>query len=135
VAGLALIALAPIACRKPITAEIERPFDLHVGQGARFRNGDLELWFRRVASDSRCPRGAQCVTAGEAMITLDGRIMKGPPESFEVGIGSGASSDDSTARRAYDGYRIQLLRLEPYPEVGRAVDSTAYVATLRVERR
>jgi hypothetical protein len=73
---LALLALA--SCRKPLQASLDQPVSVHVGQAVRFRNSDLDLYFRRVAGDSRCPRGAQCIWAGDATLTFEGRLMKGP---------------------------------------------------------
>lgn len=115
--------------------QLDRPFDLHVRQAARTPDADLEIFFRRVASDNRCPQGAQCITAGEAVLTFEGRIAKGPVESFEAGLPAGVTQPDSIPKRLYDGYRIQVLRLEPYPVAGAPVDTGAYVATLKIERR
>jgi hypothetical protein len=61
--------------------------------------------------------------------------MKGAPETFDVQLPGGAAPTDSIPKRRFDGYRIQLLRLEPYPVAGAAPDSNAYVATFRVEQR
>lgn len=134
-AALSLAALAVLACRTPLTVPLDRPFALHVGQAARFANSDLELAFRRVASDSRCPLGVQCIQAGDATLTLEGRIQRGQSEAFEVRLPGGAGSADSTASRPYDGYRIFVLALEPTPVAGSPADTTAYVATLRVVKR
>lgn len=122
------------SCRKPIVASFGDPFELRVGEAATFPKSDLELRFRRVASDSRCPRNAQCITAGVAFVTLDGRLMKGPAESFDVQL-SGADTPDTVLWTPYDGYRIQLVHLVPYPVAGARVDTTAYVATLVVGKR
>jgi hypothetical protein len=132
---LAVLSFTLVSCRRPMKAPLHQPFDLHVGQGARFSKTDLELYFRRVAADSRCPRDAQCITAGEARVTFDGRINQGMPETFDAVLPAAAGEPDSTTFRAYDGYRIRLLKLEPYPVAGGAVDTTAYVATLVVEKR
>ena len=128
-------ALALASCRKPVVATVDQPFVLHVGQPARLAKSDLDLYFRRVVSDSRCPTGVQCVTAGDAVVTLEGRIMKGPVESFEVRLPGGEASQDSTLWKAYDGYRVRLMRLEPYPTAGVAKDTTAYVGTFVLEKR
>jgi hypothetical protein len=126
--------LALVSCRKPVRALVGQPFDLHVRQAARVSKTDLDLYFRRVSSDSRCPNNAKCITAGEAVITLEGRIMKEPPEPIELRL-MGGMEPDTTSWKAYDGYRIMLSRLEPYPVAGTGVDTTAYVATLIVQKR
>jgi hypothetical protein len=128
-AVLAVSALA--SCRESVRPQIGQPFDLHVMQAAKPRNSDLELFFRRVSSDSRCPEGAQCVTAGEAVLRFEGRIMKGAPESFDVTVPGGGTP----AERVFDGYRIRVQRLTPTPHVNLSIDSTTYIATLLIEKR
>jgi hypothetical protein len=132
---LVAFALAVASCRKPITVALDTPFRLEVGRAARVAKSDLDLYFRRVQSDSRCPANVTCITAGEAIVVLEGRILEGPVEPFEVGLPGGAVQQDSIPKRAYDGYRIQLLKLDPYPTAGGPVDTTAYVGTFRVEKR
>jgi hypothetical protein len=130
---IVVLALSGVSCRKPISPALSQPFDLHAGQAARPRGSDLELYFRRVAADSRCPRGVQCITAGEAVVTLDARILQGYPETFEVRL-EGASSD-SLKEAIYQGYGVRLLSLEPSPVAGATTDTTAYVGRFIVRKR
>jgi hypothetical protein len=130
IAGAFVAVMAVPSCRKPYPATLGQPFPLHVGQAARLTKSDLDLYFRRVASDSRCPTGVQCIQAGEAVVTLEARILKAPPEAFDVPLAS-----DSGADRLFDGYRIRLVRLDPHPVAGASTDSTAYVGTFVVEQR
>lgn len=132
--SIGALALTLCSCRKPVTASLGEPVDLHVRRAVTFRKSDLDLYFRRVVSDSRCPRGAQCVSAGEAVVTLEGRILKGPVESFDVRL-PGGEAPDSIIWKPYDGYRIRLARLEPYPLAGGVADTTVYVGTFVVEKR
>jgi hypothetical protein len=129
------LAFAGAACHKPVTATFGQPFPLQVGQAARFHGGDLELYFRRVAADSRCPRGVQCIVAGDATVSLEGRIMKGAPESFDMRLPVQAASPDSVSERVLDGYWIRFLNLKPSPVSGTPVDTTAYVGTFMVGKR
>lgn len=122
--------LATTSCKQPTRAPLDQPFTLRVGEAARIANGDLDLFFRRVAADSRCPAGVQCVWAGEAVVALEGRILKAPPESFDVKL-----SADSPVPAVFDGYRIRLTKLDPYPAHGTTPDTTAYVATFIVQKR
>ena len=131
---LALLALALASCQKPLLATLGQPVGLPVHHAATFAKSDLELYFRRVASDSRCPTGAQCIWAGEAFVTVDARLLKGPVESFDLRL-PGAAVPDSAIWKPYDGYRIRLVSLEPFPAVGKAADSTSYVGTFLVEKR
>ena len=71
---MTLLALTAVSCRQPVKALLGTPVVLPVGQTATFGQSDLDLRFRRVASDSRCPTGATCVWAGEASVTVDARF-------------------------------------------------------------
>jgi hypothetical protein len=130
--SLAAVLLASLSCHKPPSVPLNQVFQLQVGHYVMFSKSDLYLLFRRVAQDSRCPTGAQCIAAGKAVATFEGRILKGPSEPFDVVL-SEAGPDEKG--RAYDGYNVHLLRLEPHPVAGQAVDTTTYVATLAVEKR
>jgi hypothetical protein len=127
-----LLALGAGSCHKPIRAVVGTPVALPVHRAATFARTDLELFFRRVASDSRCPTGAQCVWAGEATVTVDARLAKGPVESFDLKL---SAREDSTVWKPFDGYRIRVVSLDPYPRLGVTTDSSGYVATLLVEKR
>ena len=129
-----LMLLFVTSCRKPITVSLGQPVELRVGTAVRFQKSDLDLYFRRVVSDSRCPNGAKCVWAGEATVALEGRILKQLPETFEVRV-SGGMAPDSIIWKPFDGYRIGLVKLEPYPATDAVADSTAYVGTFIVEKR
>ncbi len=134
VAALILGLLLLASCRKPVSANFGTPFDVGYHQAARFPRNAVELFFRRVASDSRCPRGVQCVTAGDAVVTLEGRVMKGYPESFDVRLPGGEAATDSTVWTRWQGYRIRMVKLDPEPVAGRTPDSLAYAVTLLVEK-
>ena len=134
VGWVAILALAVVSCQTPETSSLGKPLDLRVAGAIEFQDSDLDLRFRRVLSDSRCPRGVQCITAGEAVVVLEGRIMKGASETFEVRL-DGGETQDSTNGTAYDGYQIRLIKLEPYPVAGAVVDTSTYVGTFVVEKR
>lgn len=129
------ISLAIGACRKPVAASLGQPFTVHVHQAARVAKADVELFFRRVAADTRCPQGAQCISAGDVLATFEGRVMKGYPESFDLRLPGGTATTDSIVWTTWQGYRIRLLSLDPAPVAGTRVDTTAYVAQVLVEQR
>jgi hypothetical protein len=95
------------------------------GQTTTVQGEPLSIAFLRVAEDSRCPRGAQCVRAGEAkvelMLTLQDRV--------ENGILSTAAEPRSVS---LGPYVVHLVRLDPLPTT--AGPPSRYTATLRVEK-
>jgi hypothetical protein len=126
--------LLATSCRKPVQAVLGTPVVLPVNHAATFRGSDVDLYFRRVASDSRCPTGAQCVAAGDAVVTVEVRILKSAPDTFEVRLPEG-EAPDSAIWKPYEGYRIRLMQLDPHPATGQTIDSTTYVGTFMVEKR
>jgi hypothetical protein len=120
-----------LACASPTepkAARFDQAFTLAPGAAAAFDADTLQVGFDQVLSDSRCPRGAQCIVAGEATVRIwlskaprgrDNRELKTTPEGSQA---------------VYDAYRVQLVTLVPSPEVGSTIRPTDYVATLMVTR-
>jgi hypothetical protein len=128
-----LVLLASAAgCRAPISGTVGQPVALPVGQVATYDSIDLDLAFRRVVTDSRCPRGATCVWAGEAVVTAEARLRGGAPRTLELRL---SAESDTTDGEPVGGHRVRLLALEPHPSTASPPDSAAYVGTFLVERR
>jgi len=128
-----LIGLAAGSCHKPVAGTLGQPVQVPIHRALTFDGRDLELYFLRVVSDSRCPKNVNCITAGEAVVILEGRVGKGAPETLEVRLSGGEGASDTGTWTQYDGYRIRLLELEPYPVAGSARDTTAYAGTFLVQ--
>lgn len=109
-------------------ARLDQSFALAAGASAILETENLQIGFDRVLSDSRCPRGAQCITAGDAVVRI---WMSKAPAARE-------SRDLETTPRAaeavYGAYRIRLVTLDPYPIADRAIRPSDYVVTLLVTR-
>ena len=114
--------------REPVSVEMGKPFTLAAGASAKLKGEPLEIGFTRVVMDSRCPKGAECITAGVAVVAMwashDGvrtthELRTDPPEAAHI---------------EQEPYTVTLDKLEPYPQVGRRI-APGYVATLVVRRR
>jgi hypothetical protein len=130
-AALLLGSLAWTACSvagpaatKAVAAE--QVVSLQAGESAELTGAGLRVGFERVVSDSRCPKGVQCIRAGEAVVRLWLQRGAGPRQSVDMqlppvqGVG-GAVPDD-----------VQLLRLEPAPVGERPIVASAYTLTLQL---
>ena len=126
-------ALVIAACEQPIIGRLGSQFQVDAGQSARIVGTDLQLMFVRVDSDSRCPVGVQCITAGEAVIALRAQTQKAGTHWLRLRLPGGAQPD-STSTRDVGGYHVSVMGLDPPPAAGIRTDSTAYVATLVVTR-
>ncbi|MBC7774405.1 MAG: hypothetical protein H7246_03120 [Phycisphaerae bacterium] len=74
--ALALMAcLFSLGCPKPapvpVKFSVDRPFALQVGQTGECADVlGFNIKFEKVAADSRCPLGVECITAGKADVVL-----------------------------------------------------------------
>jgi hypothetical protein len=99
-----------------------------VGQTVMFAGEGLELAFETVVSDSRCPRGVQCIRAGEATIRI--AVEKAPNARGSFELLTTPSRNEAT----YNPYTIRLLGVNPYPDANRRIQPEEYEATLVVTR-
>lgn len=83
---------------------------MNVGDQAEVDGGRFRVRFQEVISDSRCPRGHQCISAGQAKV----RVW------IEEGSNPGRSHMIAGPARVFHSvsknYSIQMKSLEPYPE-------------------
>ena len=104
--------------------ELGTPFQLKAGANSVITGGNDKVYLKKVEEDSRCPKGAQCMWAGQAVITVcinkdEAKItLPGAGDPKPVSLG---------------GYLITFQNLQPYPVAGEAVDVKAYEVTLKVE--
>jgi len=77
-------------------------------------------------TDSRCPKGAQCVRAGEGAVSL--RLDPGDGEALEARL---LTTD--AAPKPLGPLAVRVTDLAPYPEVGTTIDPAAYRVTLEID--
>ena len=109
-------------------AGLDRPFTLKIGASTSIEAEKLQIGFDRVISDSRCPRGAQCIVAGEAVLRV--WLQKSPSAREHREL----TTMPEGAQAEYGAYRIKLVTLDPYPSVDKAIRPSEYVATFLVTR-
>lgn len=112
-----------------VRIELGQSFSLRVGEVAQTADGGLRVGFEGVSADSRCPKGEQCVWAGDAVARVWLQQGTGPRAVGELHTAQGAPQ---TLR--LQGLELRLLRLDPYPVSGRTVAPGAHVATLSLIR-
>lgn len=107
----------------------EQSAKLRVGETLRPRGADFSLTFVTVQRDSRCPKDARCIRAGEAVVLFSVRGEDGgvSPLTFDVPPGGGAS-------QSYHGYRIQIVGLDPQAETDVEIPPGDYIAAVAVQK-
>jgi hypothetical protein len=130
VIGLALVALA-FACTSAGTVkpmQLGEALTLKIAESGKLATDDLTVTFKAVTSDSRCPQGTQCVTAGEADVVLT--VKQGEKsQDVTVQVGAGAAN-----KATVEPYAIRILKLDPYPVPDQPIKDADRVIELRVDR-
>jgi len=108
---------------------------MDVHGSARWSEAGIEVALVRVASDSRCPAGVNCIWAGNATLELTASRAD-QTESFTLRFGPAGGNDVALAPDIVDrlGCRFEVVRLDPQPVAGRTIGPLDYRATVRVTK-
>jgi hypothetical protein len=100
---------------------------LEPGQKAILKSETMEIRFIEIVSDSRCPKGAQCIWAGEvsALIEIE---YEGQKKTMVL-----TQSGDSDTTSEFMDYTI-AFSVEPYPELNTTIKDADYRLHLVVEK-
>jgi hypothetical protein len=109
-------------------AELGREFTLKVGEQVSIREEGLKISFSLVKEDSRCPKGVNCIWAGNGKILL--QVSKGRGKAASVELNTGIEP----RQLRFQNYNIKLVNLDPYPEKDVTNRRERYVATLVVSK-
>jgi hypothetical protein len=129
--------VSPNTNRQPgdLQATLGKPFTLKVGEHASVDGVSIRVGFDSVTADSRCPMGAMCIRAGEAVVKLDvesnGRTvvlsLQTPP-----GL---TPTTDKPAEAPVDGYIVAFSSLTPKFAVGNVMKQSDYSAEFVVRAK
>ena len=92
------------------------------GETALVGDDGLLVTFESVTEDSRCPLDATCIWAGQVVVAVAAGHRVARPYSLKP---------DETV--AVDGYRLRVVRVEPYP-ASAGIPPSAYRVTFVVVR-
>jgi len=110
---IAIIAAVFTSCQKPPSG------DLTLKEGESAKMGNVILTFNKVLEDSRCPKYVNCVWEGRAIVEVDVQVGKRMTETKKIIIG-GTKPEESKSKVLFqqEGYSIEVVGLDPYPEEG-----------------
>lgn len=111
---------------QPVKAELNKPFEVELGSSAIFRNGAIDLEFKEVMEDSRCPITARCASAGKVQLLF----VANNDQKMDLALEEG---NPQTALFDYQGFTIELLKVVPYPTTGTA-EQGVYKATVVIRQ-
>jgi len=118
-----ILALLFAACGASTEPQLGEDIEIRLGTSIQIPENGGQVQFTDVTSDSRCPTGAQCVWAGEAvaLFTVAG--------SQQVSLTLGA--DASKATVIVGMHQFTLVALKPHPNVNQTIAKGDYIATVR----
>lgn len=96
------------------------------GASAAFESASIVVQFLGVTADSRCPRDATCMWAGEVSVLLSIGNARQSPTRHEVVEGEHAISGD---------YRITVVRVLPERVASANIPPESYRATLQLQKQ
>ena len=111
----------------PISALLDSPFELQIGQEAVFGEEGLKITFVDVPEDSRCPAATNCDASGHAKVRVDVVAGERPLGMHEFIL------DQRTIGGAAQGigqYVFSMRELNPYP----GADTAPYAAIFVVSK-
>lgn len=108
--------------------QLGREFTLKPGEQAIVTDAGVKISFSLVKEDSRCPKGVNCIWAGNGKILL--KVGKAKEKAAEMELNTGIEPH----QQRFQNYDIKLVGLDPYPEKDITIKRGQYVATLLVSR-
>jgi len=114
------------ACTSAIEPTIDESFVLAQGETAVIAAQNMEITFVDVPEDSRCPKDAVCVWAGNALVQLE--VVR---DGVELAIGLNTELVPRLAPVA-DDLELVLEGLGPMRTTRGPIDKGDYRATLRL---
>lgn len=121
---------------QPTTYELGKAYTLTLkfGQTQYIKSLDLQVGFRDVLQDSRCPAGARCFWVGKA--DLGFLLYKPNLDTVFVrsSIYGNVDKNNNRGQVFTDtlGYRIKILQVDPYPRTDTVYQKSDYIALLEI---
>lgn len=118
-----LFALLLTACGTTTEPRLGENIEVRLGTTIELPGDGMRVQFTDVTSDSRCPTGAQCIWAGEAVT----RFTIGGNEQVSLTLGI----DTSKATVVVRGKQFTIVALNPYPRLNESIAKGDYIAAVR----
>lgn len=95
---------------------------------------DTTFKFVKVISDSRCPKGVQCIRAGEAIVLVD--VVKGGKTISQKRLTFTPMAMNAKDLTLLDeeGLLVRGVNLMPYPDASKKINPADYYLQLQISR-
>ena len=112
------------------SAPLGKEVSLKINRALVVESENLEIKFLGVTSDSRCPKEVVCIWAGQVIVMVN--VWKAGENLGEFELidtnGGGVSPTQ------VDNYEIFLLKVKPYREVNKIINTKDYIITIKVDK-
>ena len=115
-------------------ASLGKDFQLKPGEVAQIASEKMFIRFLNVTEDSRCPKDALCVWAGQVSVLANLNVRGQDLGNFKLTLRPGeAALSEKTFGSPY-GYTVRLISVElPYEKkAGQSIDPVDYIAKFEV---
>ena len=126
---LGFISTPPSCGAAPSQDSNAQNITLAVGQSVTARGTDIKLTLEDVAEDSRCPTGTTCIWAGDAVVNIAITAGNKAPTKYTL------HTNSPTRDAEYDGTKISLVTVLPYPLADKQTRREEYRVTLSIQRK
>ena len=104
---------------------------LEEGKTTRDAASELNIKFIGISQDSRCPTGVECVWQGVALAEIEVMSPVSRPQRITLATMNNKGKNYSQSA-IFDGYKITLKEVLPYPSKNKTADNTAGHYTIGV---
>ncbi|MFY1047612.1 hypothetical protein [Chryseobacterium sp. GP-SGM7] len=84
------------------------------GENKFLKEFQMNITFKSMAEDSRCPQGTQCIWAGVAVANIELMSTASRPMTLQFST-SEVSGKDYHTTQFFNGYKISLVKVTPHP--------------------
>ena len=112
------------------SAPLGKEVSLKIDQTLKIESENLEIKFLRVISDYRCPKEVVCVWAGQVIVMVN--VWKAGENLGEFELID--TNDGRVSSTQVGDYEIFLLKVEPYPEINKTINTKDYRITIKVDK-
>ena len=86
---LTFVALVVTLLGVGVASAKPRTVSLRLGENKTVMKEKIKISFVEVIEDSRCPKGVNCVWAGNAKVKVTAAVGRGAAQTFEINSGTG----------------------------------------------
>ena len=95
---------------------------LNEGENKFLKEYGMNITFKKMIEDSRCPEGVNCIWAGVATAEIEVMGVETRPMKIKISTMQDASKG-YFASQNFNGYQIEMANLTPYPKADQGLKS------------